>query len=731
MAIGTNKKKNKKDYEDDLKKIQKVNTDNSIIGPDARNLITVEPNSAIEKSIRVVNVEDEYKTDKDNLLAIRGKDKQSGAELLDIMNLMYKQEADKVLATNYERYIRGEIRDNRFMINNMDPLSMSMQMRKTSLLNPDDGTKKSFIFSIPSSEDDLESANIEAVKVEKQLEKELNYSEVLEQLVDVAGVDGYAILYKLPFSELATQFHNFVKADKNRARSIYEAVHDVQLPEALNIAESADGVFEMSYDSLDKWMQTLDVRAQVIKEGYNRDETTVYTDVFGSLVTDEARDAFMGQAYETQMNNELDIKEAGGDMFGIAFDELKPLKKNINLSTLSGVHLSTLDNERTIPIVVNKKLIGVYYIEEYQTFGMRKILTTKSLLEKEKANYIGANPLANSKNMMDAITKVIERNLNTQFLKSNKHILGTLRDIFNESLAKGNNTKVRFIPAKYLELYVDTPDGTGLGKSPLQYAKNAIYSWILLNKNMQMTELYYKRPKMIGKINVAGLNTDMGEFMWKGIEAFEQMYNSATLHNITDVQSIMKHMSAIGRTLYPVTGDGKELISIERIEGQSAMDNMELLRMYEKIVAMMMSTMVSSDEDSYINFATSYANRNIVAARENNKRQAYAEKQFSRITTNLYNLINPDADNIEITIKLPSAKTLTNTTNNNVITDIIEKAKSLATAIFPEEVPKQNHFVLGYISKNVQGLENMQGMVEEIMKSYKPKVGEDDKGGGL
>lgn len=64
----------------------------------------------------------------------------------------------------------------------------------------------------------------------------------------------------------------------------------------------------------------------------------------------------MGQAYETQMNNELDIKEAGGDMFGIAFDELKPLKKNINLSTLSGVHLSILDNERTIPIVVNKKL---------------------------------------------------------------------------------------------------------------------------------------------------------------------------------------------------------------------------------------------------------------------------------------------------------------------------------------------------------------------------------------
>ena len=44
------------------------------------------------------------------------------------------------------------------------------------------------------------------------------------------------------------------------------------------------------------------------------------------------------------------------------------------------------------------------------------------------------------------------------------------------------------------------------------------------------------------------------------MEAMQQMYASASLYNISDVNNVTRHMSAIGRVFVPTSADGKELM---------------------------------------------------------------------------------------------------------------------------------------------------------------------------
>jgi hypothetical protein len=182
-------------------------------------------------------------------------------------------------------------------------------------------------------------------------------------------------------------------------------------------------------------------------------------------------------------------------------------------------------------------------------------------------------------------------------------------------------------------------------------------------------------------------------------------------------------MSSIGRLFIPTTPDGKELITVDQLDGQTIPDNMELLRMHEKIIAMIMNTMVSSDEDAYINFATSYANKNIIAHRTTIKRQGYAGPQFSRIATNIYNMINPSSEDIKIKITLPPPKSLTNTTNNSMITDIVEKGKALAEIFCPDatDEKKKQYFVQRYVMKNLEGLEDVSMFTTQFEDDWKRK----------
>jgi hypothetical protein len=185
-------------------------------------------------------------------------------------------------------------------------------------------------------------------------------------------------------------------------------------------------------------MEVMDTKPINIKEGF--EDKQIFTDMFGGAIIEEAKAAFLSNIRESNISEA--VKNEVNDLFGFNFDKTTYAKQKVNIK-ISGVYTKVLDNEKTIPIIIDKKLMGAYIVEEYNSFGMRNIYTTKTLLEKESASTLKLNPLEQSHNMIDSLKKLIERNLNSRFLKTNKHILGTIRDIFNESMNKGK--QLRFV----------------------------------------------------------------------------------------------------------------------------------------------------------------------------------------------------------------------------------------------------------------------------------------------
>jgi hypothetical protein len=294
------------------------------------------------------------------------------------------------------------------------------------------------------------------------------------------------------------------------------------------------------------------------------------------------------------------------------------------------------------------------------------------------------------------LRKIVERNIDVNFLKNNKHILNELRNILNSSITGNDTYKLRWIPAKYLELYTDRPTTANypLGSSILQDAKAGIYAWVMEHKNIQLTELFHKRPKMIVSLNLGGMTDDVEEYVMKAVESIEKMYSGANLQNIYDVDKMYSQMSNIARTIIPKGPDGNPLIDIDIREGQKTDDNIEILKMYERIITVTMNITVSSFEENY-NFATSEINRTNLSQRIGVELQKHHSHQISRIATNMTRELSDDDElkDIEVKVTLPAPRFLSDQNNSSLIDNITSRAEKVATIHYGEATtPKAKAF---------------------------------------
>lgn len=324
------------------------------------------------------------------------------------------------------------------------------------------------------------------------------------------------------------------------------------------------------------------------------------------------------------------------------------------------------------------------------------------------------------------LRKIVERNIDVNFLKNNKHILSELRNILNSSISGNENFKLRWIPAKYLELFTDRPATKTypLGSSILQDAKAGIYSWVMEHKNIQLTELFHKRPKMIVSLNLGGMTDDVEEYVMKAVESIEKMYSGANLQNIYDVDKMYSQMSNIARTIIPKGPDGNPLIDIDIREGQKTDDNIEVLKMYERIITVTMNITVSSFEEDY-NFAVSEINRTNLSQRIGVELQKHHSHQLSRIATNFLRDIADDdeAKNYDVNITLPAPRFLNDQNNSSLIDNITSRAEKLAAVHYGDATSsKAKAFVSFYSAKYLQGIEDIRQDREEFEKEYSKKI---------
>ena len=723
---------------DDIQNIMDRNDELSLIQRDARSLLDVNSLKTHQLISKMsINDSSYYKGD---ISRIVGRDKTTGVSLEDGIMSIFKESTSKINSMNHRRFIRNQVLENRWMMAEMPHLKHGLAGRKTSVFTPDDVTKSSFAYSSPQLidpiGDDISVKTWTIAKIKTMLKDEVDFEKLINDAYDKAQEDGFVFIYKVKLAEIAKQLATFAK-NKNmykQASLISEAAFQKPFRDVddyfFDIAESVNGETTDILEGFDPMDVSGILDTFDINEHYMDDPKKHYFEsVFPSNpFTDTVKQTVKLQLMEH--NKDMIITEAKKsdtmrsfytDMFGTGFTGTQESDTKQTRLNITGMHTELLDSERVIPIMIGTKVLGLYYLEDTDVVGFQRLReNANSIVNSYTSNLEGGNTIVHM------LRKIVERNIDVNFLKNNKHILSELRNILNSSIAGNDTYKLRWIPAKYLELYTDRPVTANypLGSSILQDAKAGIYAWVMEHKNIQLTELFHKRPKMVVSLNLGGMTDDVEEYVMKAVESIEKMYSGANLQNIYDVDKMYSQMSNIGRTIIPKGPDGNPLIDIDIREGQKTDDNIEILKMYERIITVTMNITVSSFEENY-NFATSEINRTNLSQRIGVELQKHHSYQISRIATNMTRELSDDDElkDIEIKVTLPAPRFLADQNNSSLIDNITTRAEKVATIHYGDATtPKAKAFISFYSAKYLQGIEDLKEDREQFEREYEKLV---------
>lgn len=723
---------------DDIQNIMDRNDELSLIQRDARGLLDVNSLNTHQLISKMsINDSSYYKGD---ISRIVGKDKATGVSLEDGIMSIFKESTSKINSMNHRRFIRNQVLENRWMMAEMPHLKHGLAGRKTSVFTPDDVTKSSFAYSSPQLidpiGDDVSVKTWTISKIKTMLKDEVDFEKLMNDAYDRAQEDGFVFIYKVKLAEIAKQLATFAKSKSmyKQASLISEAAFQKPFRDIddyfFDIAESVNGesvdILE-GFDPMDisGILDTFDINEHYMDDPKKHYFESVFpanpfTDTVKQMIKlklmDQNKDMIITEAKKSDT-----MRSFYTDMFGTGFTGTQESDKKQTRLNITGMHTELLDSERVIPIMIGTKVLGLYYLEDTDVVGFQRLKeNANSIVSSYTSNLEGGNTIVHM------LRKIVERNIDVNFLKNNKHILSELRNILNSSITGNDTYKLRWIPAKYLELYTDRPTTANypLGSSILQDAKAGIYAWVMEHKNIQLTELFHKRPKMIVSLNLGGMTDDVEEYVMKAVESIEKMYSGANLQNIYDVDKMYSQMSNIARTIIPKGPDGNPLIDIDIREGQKTDDNIEILKMYERIITVTMNITVSSFEENY-NFATSEINRTNLSQRIGVELQKHHSHQISRIATNMTRELSDDDElkDIDVKVTLPAPRFLSDQNNSSLIDNITSRAEKVATIHYGEATtPKAKAFISFYATKYLQGIEDLKEDREQFEREYEKLI---------
>lgn len=243
-------KKKKDTLVDTVEDIKKANDQNSLIDRKSAALIDIPLDTKTSSILNKLAINDISYTNRGDITSIVGKDKETGMNLSDTITTILKASSDKINAMNYKRFVRSQVLENRWMLDNMPQLRYGLLLRQTGIFAPDDVTKNTLIFSSPQLNKDNETI-LSLDDVKKTLEDEVDFEKLILDTAKAAGDDGFAFIYKIPYAELANEFISFTKNKDafKKAKGIYESAFNKRIPEeSFNITESEDGTATLTGD---------------------------------------------------------------------------------------------------------------------------------------------------------------------------------------------------------------------------------------------------------------------------------------------------------------------------------------------------------------------------------------------------------------------------------------------------------------------------------------------------
>jgi len=569
-----------------------------------------------------------------SLLSIAGKDIKNNKNLDDEIGDILNKESEELLHTVYNNgdynKVKGNILEINYIVNQMPSLYNAIETLVDKIMSPNNSTKTTY--GVTDNFADLKETfgEIDRDNMNKMIGLDNDSNTVFDindnlmsnirNILIKTLLFGFTITYTTPFKELAKRLY-VDSVRRNADGFLTESFEDISNTVKTDIKDNiAEAIYNDNKPLLYKYMSgdTLQEDFSIAGDMENTvfDGTSIFAETFGvtsneydniirniivdNPIPDDMKDGIYRELMETINDDSMtetfenivkDFNQQNKTQTSKKNIDNKLKKSALNtFNTIRGGNAKILEHTNVIPIELNNKLIGVYYIEEDKT---RNDNNMKSSKVHNMANAVGSNAIDANQNInmtpdtifykkiMTDIRSVLARNLdNKKFIKRNAGILDDIEMAVNNINTDIRSIKIRFIPAKFLTMF---KNGEGVyGRSALALARVIAHMWILLSKGKVIDKLFYERDKFFVKYKLNKNASTSSERVVNNV-----MKNLVNLvPTPTDITNISR-MNKIGNKsiiLMPEV-DGEAIIDVDRVAGQKTDNNIDYIDKLERIAS--------------------------------------------------------------------------------------------------------------------------------------------------
>ena len=372
-----------------------------------------------------------------------------------------------------------------------------------------------------------------------------------------------------------------------------------------------------------------------------------------------------------------------------------------------GTIVRLLERKRVIPLYIENKCFGYYYIEtegQYNPVGDYDRMQDPTMSLKGSNSILSTNSMTDQANKQNSILRYISNQISqfidANFVNSNQDLRDEIYMIlkYNEqnNISRLNKMKVTFIPPDDMEhVYFKMNDETHRGVSDLHkalfpatlYSAMYITNCIWTMTRSQDKRVYYVKQTVDTNISKTLLNT---------IDQIKK--GNMNIRQIENINHILNITGQFNDYVIPKNSSGEAPIEMEVMNGQQIDFKTELMTTLEEMavnstdVPMEMIQMRQSVE-----YATQLSMSSSKFLRKVYNRQSKYQKNLTRIFNKLYN--NEYDDSITLEVKLPPPMFLNITNTNQMITNVTDYSASVADIMVDDTDEDVKKYVIREINK--------------------------------
>ena len=474
-------------------------------------------------------------------------------------------------------------------------------------------------------QDDSEREN--TISIIEDVEDRLGLdSTIKNHVVYNAWLYGEAYLYVVPYAKVFSDLYTYrlsgSKKKKNNTSSMFETsstldgygynesvAHERSLKDTI-ITESFDGNTNINNTKKSKNSPKPNVRNSIFTEqeiieiyptytGSSKQTTETKNDNSGSLNSDidgmiddisnnihYIKDPVSIPVFEHSVH---DLREVYGHkykknteyvqevttFFEQVMNDATDAALDNQFSRIKGVYIKPLPATKLIPIIIDKTVIGYYYISDLtrpNQSGERKNsgLGGQTL----RSPSVGRDTFSPDQMFCDKLASKIINNFDLKFMRDNltlhKQIVSVLMaHKFNESMLR-----FVFIPAENVVRFILNKDGDGKGHSVLEPALATARMYMFLKLYSLLYQINNSQIRVIN-VRMSGLDKDYKAFIEEHMRKFAA--RRITTSDIYNFRQSMPKVSGGSELMLPVGPNDRPPITIDTIPASEAPINTELM----------------------------------------------------------------------------------------------------------------------------------------------------------